>query len=63
MVVKLSPIGVTEIESKLLAFEERFGMSTERFVQLFENGQLEETDDFLDWSLLYSAWRLATHQD
>ena len=63
MVVKLRPIGVKEIESKLLVFEERFGMPTSRFAELFEGGELEETDDFLDWSLLYSAWRLATHQD
>jgi hypothetical protein len=63
VVVKLHPIGVSEIESKLLVFEERFNMPTARFAEMFEDGQLEETDDFLDWSLLYSAWRLATHQD
>lgn len=63
MVVKLRPIGVKDIESKLLVFEEHFDMPTARFAELFEDGQLEETDDFLDWSLLYSAWRLATHQD
>jgi hypothetical protein len=63
VVVKLRPIGVKEIESKLLVYEERFDMPTTRFVELFEGGQLGESDDFLDWSLLYSAWRLATHQD
>lgn len=63
MVVKLQAIGLKEIESRLLAYEDRFSMPTVRFVELLETGQLEETEDFLDWSLLYSAWRLATHQD
>ena len=63
MVVKLQAIGLKEIESRLLAYEDHFSMPTLRFVELLETGQLEETEEFLDWSLLYSAWRLATHQD
>jgi hypothetical protein len=56
--VKLEPIGRREIELRLSAFEEHFGMPSERFIEAFRNGALHETSEFHEWAALLAAREL-----
>ncbi len=40
---------IQRAEQKLQAFEIRFGMSTTDFLQRYENDELQETLDFVEW--------------
>ncbi len=60
MVVKVDPISVGEIESRLFELEQKFDMPTMRFVEAFRNGRLMETELFFEWAMLYEARALAT---
>jgi hypothetical protein len=55
MAVKVEPLGIREIESRLGAFEETFSLSSERFVEAFRNGRLRETPEFHEWASLVEA--------
>lgn len=55
MTVKVQPIRPHEIEAKLLEFEERFGIPSDRFVEVFRNGRLQETPEFHEWAQLIAA--------
>jgi hypothetical protein len=50
-----------DLRSQLAEYEARFGVPSDRLADAFRrDGQLEETQEFLDWSALYSAYRAAT---
>ena len=49
-----------DLKKRLHAFEEKYRMPSERFVEAFRNGKLRETEDFHEWSSAYGAWLLAT---
>ena len=55
MTVKIEPMGLAEIESRLEAFEQVYEMPSSQFIQAFRNGQLEETEAFREWSTLIAA--------
>ncbi len=41
--------GIRRTERRLQAFEEKYALSTEAFLQRYENDELEETLDFAEW--------------
>jgi hypothetical protein len=50
-----------DLRSQLAQFEARFGVPSDRLADAFRrDGDLEETQEFLDWSALYSAYVAAT---
>jgi hypothetical protein len=50
-----------DLRSQLAEYEARFGVPSDRLADAFRrDGQLEETQEFLDWSALYSAYVAAT---
>ena len=52
------PITRAELEDQLHSFEKAYGKDSAQFVTAFSNGELNETDDFLDWANVYAAWEL-----
>lgn len=42
-------VGLAGLKDDLAAFEKKYGMTTEVFVQKVWSGELEECDDFVDW--------------
>ena len=50
-----------DLRSQLSEYEARFGVPSDQLADAFRrDGQLEETQEFLDWSALYSAYLAAT---
>jgi phage shock protein A len=47
--VRLLEASISRSETRLRDFERRYGMSTEEFIERFENDELQETLDFIDW--------------
>ena len=58
--INFQPLSAEELRTRLSQFESRYGVPSERLADAFRDadGQLRETDDFLDWSQAYAAWRL-----
>ncbi len=44
---------LAEIRAVLHEFEEQYGMETEVFWIAFQNGELEDTADFMEWNAFY----------
>jgi hypothetical protein len=50
-----------DLRSQLAEYEAKFGVPSDRLADAFRrDGELEETQEFLDWSALYSAYVAAT---
>jgi hypothetical protein len=50
-----------DLRSQLAEYEARFGVPSDRLADAFRrDGQLDETQEFLDWSALYSAYLATT---
>jgi hypothetical protein len=47
--VTFKNIGVAGLKKELAAFEKKYGMSTETFLQKIDRGELAESNDFIDW--------------
>jgi hypothetical protein len=47
--VTFKNIGVAGLKKELAAFEKKYGMSTETFLQKINRGELAESNDFIDW--------------
>lgn len=56
--VQIRPVGRHELELELKTFEEKYGWASEKFVEAFRNGHIQETQEFHDWSAAYEAYRL-----
>jgi len=41
--------GVRRTEQRLLEFEEKYSLGTQKFISRYENDELEETVDFDEW--------------
>jgi len=50
-------IGTEELEHRLWTYEAKYGIPSKDLSSAFRNGVLEETAEFRDWSLLYSAYK------
>ena len=46
---KIQNVGIAGLKKKLAAFEKKYGMSTDIFLQKVESGELAESNDFIDW--------------
>ena len=44
---------LAELQSRLQAFESQYNMSSEDFYQRYEQGQLDDSADFMEWSSFY----------
>ncbi|MGH7451336.1 MAG: hypothetical protein ACRENG_08345 [bacterium] len=47
--VTFKDVGIGGLKKKLAAFEKKYGMSTQTFLQKVERGELTESNDFIDW--------------
>ena len=47
--LRLLQAAIRRTEQRLQEFEEAYQLSTSEFVRRFENDELEETLDFIDW--------------
>jgi hypothetical protein len=47
--LRLLQANIQRTKQKLQGFEKRFGVSTSEFIQRFENNELEETLDYVEW--------------
>jgi hypothetical protein len=60
--VEFTHVTPAELEERLAIFERRYGVRSEELESAFRNGQLNETPDFHEWSITYSAWRAVTQR-
>lgn len=58
--VRLQPTSGHDLRARLDDFERRYQCTSDTFYKAFMNGDLDETEDFLDWSILYSAHQIAS---
>jgi hypothetical protein len=42
-------VGLSGLKKELTGFEKKYGVSTETFLQKIARGELEESNDFIDW--------------
>lgn len=54
-------VGVEELRAELNLLERQHSMSSEEFAKLYEAGELPETSEMREWSILYSAWETAVN--
>lgn len=47
--VTVKDVGIAGLKKRLAAFEKKYGMSTQTFLQKIERGELAESNDFIDW--------------
>ena len=47
--LRLLQVNIKRTEQNLSKFETRFGLSTSEFIQRFENDELPETLDYVEW--------------
>ena len=47
--LRLLQVNIKRTEQNLNKFEARFGLSTSEFIQRFENDELSETLDYVEW--------------
>ncbi len=47
--LRLLQVNINRTEQNLSKFEARFGLSTAEFIQGFENDELPETLDYVEW--------------
>lgn len=47
--LRLLQVNIKRTEQNLSKFEARFGLSTTEFIQRFENDELPETLDYIEW--------------
>jgi hypothetical protein len=59
---KLVMHGIGRTEERLAEFEKMFGMSSKDFAQRFFAGELEESLDFIEWSMEIRALQLLQEQ-
>lgn len=50
-------VGIAGLKKELAAFEKKYGMSTQTFLQKIERGELDECNDFIDWLGLSDLYR------
>ncbi|HOG46978.1 MAG TPA: hypothetical protein PLJ35_11060 [Anaerolineae bacterium] len=59
---KLVAHGIKRTRDRLALFEKRFGISSEEFERRFDAGEIEETLDYIEWSMEIRALRLLQEQ-
>ncbi len=61
MPVKLEPLDLSEVSSRVQKFESKYGIASPQLAEAFrdEAGKLHETEDYFEWSHSYSVLRLA----
>jgi hypothetical protein len=60
MAVLVTKIDTHEVELRLKDFESRFGLPSNRFIEAFQNGELDDSPEFFEWDMLYTAYVAAT---
>jgi hypothetical protein len=58
---ELHTLTLEGIEARLSFFEHKYGVPSSRLAEVFRRGdELEESEDFFEWSSLYRAHELVT---
>lgn len=57
---KIQRVGLAGLKRELAAFEKKYKMPTEIFLQKVESGELSESNDFIDWLGLAEAYQHIT---
>jgi hypothetical protein len=60
--VKLLAHGIRRTRERLVAFEGRFGMSSEEFERRFRTRELAESLDYIEWQMEIQALHLLEEQ-
>ncbi|MDL1964687.1 MAG: hypothetical protein LWW98_10240 [Deltaproteobacteria bacterium] len=47
--LRLMEVGIRRTEQRLLEFEQKYHLGTQRFIARYENDEMEETMDFDEW--------------
>ena len=47
----------TELQQRLLTYEQQYHLKTEEFYRQYEAGMLGDSADFMEWSSFYDMWR------
>lgn len=60
MAVRAIPTNAEGLRKRLAEYEARFGVPSEHMRTAFQtaSGELIETRDLLEWSNVYTAWRI-----
>ncbi len=58
--ITVKHIGLVGLKKELAAFEKKYGMSTSTFLQKVERGELDESNDFIDWLGLAKGYQHIT---
>jgi hypothetical protein len=58
--VKVTHVTPSDLERRLIEYESKYGVPSERLESAFRDEELRETIDFQEWSSTYSAWRTLT---
>jgi len=56
MAVQVQTVSEHELFLRLKEFEGKFGLPSEDFLEAFQNGQLDDSDEFFEWDLIYAAY-------
>jgi hypothetical protein len=53
---------LVHLQTELTTFEEQFGMATADFYALYQQGEMGDDMDVMDWASLYDMYLRATEQ-
>jgi IS4 transposase len=43
-------VGLIKTENKLTQFEKKYGMSSQKFFELYQKGKTDDRNDYIDWA-------------
>ena len=50
------------LQKDLVEFEEKYGFTSEEFIERFQKGELGDDADFMEWNALYKMHRKLKHR-
>ena len=53
---------LSELEMRIKAFEQHYQMQSEDFYRRFQQGQLDDSADFFEWSAVYTMYQTVAEQ-
>jgi len=53
---KLNDIKTEKYFERLIKFEEKYNMKSDKFIREFESGKLGDDSDWFDWLFVWKAW-------
>jgi len=59
---KILKAGLEKTARNLKDFEKKYSMTSRKFFQLYQNGELDDRNDFVDWSGEYQLYQSLKEQ-